>query len=355
MYEDVTFESIMDSMLSHVPENLDKREGSVIWDALAPAAVEMQNLYIQLDTILNETFADTATLFYLKKRAAERGIEQEKATKAILKGEFVPASLDLPIGTRFNSNDLNYQIVEQIEPGQYKMICETPGEIGNKYFGTIVPIEYIPGLEKADLTELLIPGEDDEDVEHLRKRYFDSMRSQAYGGNIADYHEKTMSIPGVGGVKVIPVWNGGGTVKLIVLDTQFAVPSEDLIDQVQTAIDPVQNQGKGLGIAPIGHVVTVVGVRSVTVNITSNISYQPGWSWESAKSYIEKAVDDYFLDLSKSWDSNENLIVRTSQLESRILNCEGVLDINGTQFNGSSGNLSLEMDQIPVRGTINGN
>ena len=355
MYENVTYEKIMERMLSRIPDNMDKREGSVIWDALAPAAIEMQNMYIELDTILRETFADTASLYYLKKRAEERGITQDMATNAVLKGETSPSSIDIPIGTRFSCGDLNYSVSEKITAGQYKMRCETPGAIGNTNFGTMVPIEYIPGLEVADLTELLVPGEDDEDVEHLRARYFNSMRSQAYGGNIADYQEKTTSIPGVGGVKVVPVWNGGGTVKLTIIDSQFAAPTSELIDLVQTVIDPVQNHGKGQGLAPIGHTVSVFGVKDKVINITSNITYQPEWSWESAKSYIQNSIDKYFLSLSKTWDQTDNLVVRISQLESHILESEGVLDVTGTQINGAAANLALAEDEIPKRGTVNGN
>ena len=67
MYENVTFENIMERVLARIPSAMDKREGSVIYDAIAPAAIELQNIYIELDTVLNETFADTATLYYLKK------------------------------------------------------------------------------------------------------------------------------------------------------------------------------------------------------------------------------------------------------------------------------------------------
>lgn len=354
MYENITFDFIMERMLERVPSTMDKREGSVIWDALAPAAVELQNLYIELDTVLNETFADTASLYYLKKRAAERGINQYQATKAVLKGEFTPVTLELTIGARFSCDNLNYIITEKISEGNYKLECETTGTEGNSHFGTLIPISYIAGLESATLTELLIPAEDDEDVEALRERYFNSMTSQAFGGNIADYKEKTIELDGVGGVKVTPVWNGGGTVKLTIINSQFGVPSETLISNVQTAIDPVSNGGEGLGIAPIGHVVTVVGVQSTAVNIVATITYQTGWDWNTAKSYITKAIDDYFLDMCETWDESETLVVRISQIESRILACEGVIDIAGTTLNGSASNLSLDVDKIPVRGTVNG-
>jgi uncharacterized phage protein gp47/JayE len=355
MYEHVTFESIMEELLERVPSIMDKREGSVIWDALAPCAVEIQNLYIALDTVLNETFADTATLFYLKKRASERGISQISATHAILQGEFTPTNLELSIGARFSCEHLNYTIIEKVSDGVYKLKCETAGTEGNAYFGTLIPIEYISGLETAELTELLIPAEDDEDVESLRKRYFNSLKSQAFGGNIADYKEKVTLIQGVGGVVVTPVWNGGGTVKLTIIDSQYNAPTEELIELVQNEIDPVGHSGTGLGLAPIGHVVTVVGVESKAVDISTNITYRDGWGWDSAQSYILKAIDDYFAELRKSWDETENLTIRISQVESRILDCEGVLDIYGTTLNGSASNLYLYVNEIPTRGAVNAN
>lgn len=357
MYENITFEIIMERMLTRVPSTMDKREGSVIWDALAPAAIELQNTYIEMDTVLNETFADTASLYYLKKRAAERGISQLLASNAILQGKFTPSTLNIPLGSRFSCDNLNYIITDKDSDGVYKLKCETAGTEGNVHLGTLIPIDYIVGLETAELTELLIPAIDDETVEHLRERYFNSMTSQAFGGNVADYKEKVKTLPdiAVSGVKVTPVWNGGGTVKLTITDGVFGVPSDDLIEAVQNEIDPVGHQGEGIGIAPIGHVVTVVGVQPETVNIVTNITYQQGWDWESSKIYIQDAIDQYFHELSKAWDENENLIVRISQLESRILTCEGVLDISGTTLNGSDANLSLAADAIPIRGTVNGN
>lgn len=354
MYENITFESIMERALAKVPSTMDKREGSVIWDAIAPAAVELQNLYIQLDVILKETFADTASLFYLKKRAAERGIYQVMATYAILQGEFTPTSLEIPIGTRFSCDKLNYVVTEKIEDGVYQMKCETAGTEGNRHLGILIPIDYVDGMKTANMTELLIPAEDDEDVETFRERYLNSLDSKAFGGNIADYMEKVNAIQGVGGVKVTPIWNGGGTVKITFIDSTFHVPSTELVDEVKNTVDPYPYEGLGYGLAPIGHVVTVEGVEGVTVNIVTSITYREGWNWNSAKPYILNAIDEYFVEISEQWEDADNLFVRISQIESRILNCEAVLDIEGTKLNGSSSNLSLESNQIPVRGTVNG-
>ena len=91
------------------------------------------------------------------------------------------------------------------------------------------------------------------------------------------------------------------------------------------------------------------------MNIETTITYREGWDWNSSKSYILDAVDQYLMSLRKSWADSDNLTVRISQLESRILDCEGVIDIVGTTLNGSASNLLLATNEIPVRGNVNGN
>jgi uncharacterized phage protein gp47/JayE len=351
MYENITFEVILQRMLDRVPNTVDKREGSIIYDALAPAAVELQLMYIEADTILTETFADTASRTYLIKRAAERGIIPSAASNAILKGTF---NINVSIGSRFTLGDLNYIVTEKITDLQFKLRCETKGAEGNLHIGSLIPIDYIDGLTSAELVELLIPGEDDEDTEQLRSKYFETLESQAYGGNIADYKVKTNGLQGVGGVKVYPVWNGGGSVKLVIINSQYQKPSAELVTTVQTAIDPVVNQGQGVGLAPIGHVVTIVSVTEQIVDIESTITYQSGWSWLDVKSQVEEAIDAYFLELNQTWADNANLIVRVSQIETRLLNVTGIIDVAATSINGLQENLSLGADSIAVRGVVNG-
>lgn len=351
MYETITYEDLLKRMLQRVPADLDKREGSIIYDAMAPAAVELQLMYIELDAVLNELFADTAGREYLIKRASERGLSPKPPSCAILKGEF---NMDIPIGSRFSLETLNYTAVERIEPGHYRMKCETVGTEGNRLFGTMIPIEYINGLTKAELTELLIPGEDEEETEHFRSRYFDSLRSQAFGGNVADYREKVNALPGVGGVKVFPVWNGGGTVKLVLLDSGFRAPSEELLSQVKEAVDPESQEGEGYGLAPIGHTVTVAAAGEVPMNLQTHLTYQAGWDYETCREGMEQALERYYDGLRREWENRATTVVRISQIESRLLDVEGILDVADTQLNGTGGNLELPEDKIPVRGDFSG-
>ena len=115
----------------------------------------------------------------------------------------------------------------------------------------------------------------------------------------------------------------------------------------------LQNAGEGVGIAPIGHVVRVEGVGEDTINLSFDLYYQREWSWDDVSAYVTEAINGYFLELAQSWaDQNEALVVRISQVESRLLGITGILDIANTKINGEAANCTLTLDHIPVLGTI---
>lgn len=350
--DEMTFDFLLDSMLARVPDTIDKREGSVIYDALAPVAAELAKAYIELDVIMDETFVDTASLQYLMLRCKERAVPILDATAAVIEGTFTPASLELAEGLRFNCGDQNYVIREKISDGVYQLECETPGEAGNLYSGLLLPIQYVDGLQTAQITGLLIPGEEADDADTLRQRYYNSLDSLSFGGNVADYKEKVNLMAGVGGVKVEPVWNGGGTVRLTIIDSEWHAPSETLIEQVQTAIDPTQNNGEGLGLAPIGHVVTVRGVANREVSVSTVITFGTGWSYENAKTQLDQALEEYFLQIAQEWADEELSIVRISQIENKLLNLPCVIDITDTTIDGKDANLTLAFEEIPILKTL---
>lgn len=355
MYENQTYEVILQRMLDRVPNNVDKRPGSILYDALAPAAVELAQMYIDLDINTNLSYADTATGEHLERRTAEFGINREPATKARRRGLFYASNdvpMDVPVGSRFSINDLDYVVVSKIATGEWIVECETPGVIGNQEFGALIPIDYIDGLVRAELADVLIPGEDAETDESLRRRYMDAINEQPFGGNVADYKKKINEIPGVGGVKVFPVWNGGGTVKATIIAADFSQPSQTLINEVQTLIDPEQNNGLGLGLAPIGHEVTITGAQAVTISVASTLTLAPDTTIGQVQSDVEDAINAYLLSLRQTWANESSIIVRVSQIESRILTVPGVVDVTSTTLNGSSANVALTDEQIPTMGAV---
>ena len=351
MYEDQTYENILSRTLDRVSTDVDKREGSVIMNSVAPVSAEHANIFILLDSIIQNGYADTALREYLILRCKERGIIPYEATKAVLKGKF---NMEIPIGSRFSLNELNYVATTFIENVDgyfyYQMECESAGTEGNKYFGELSSIEYIDKDLNGSLTELLIPAEDDEDTEALRSRYLYSFESNAFGGNKQDYKDKVNAMDGVGGTVVVPVWNGGGTVKLIIIDSEYNIASDTLVNTVQEAIDPAP-QGTGTGIAPIGHTVTVVSAVEKSIEIYCRLTFVEGYTWSQIESKAIEAIEAYLLEMRKAWE-NGGLIVRVSQIENRLLNLEGVLDIADTTINGVEDNLSLEVDELPILGGV---
>jgi len=355
VYEHQTFETVMERMLARVPDDVDKRQGSIIYDALAPAAVELVQMYRELDINRNLSFADTSSGEYLGRRTSEYGVTREPATIAKRKGVFFGrenSPLDVPIGSRFSLDDQNYKVIERMTQGQFILECESPGIVGNQQFGPLIPIDHIDGLVRAELADVLTPGEDEESDESLRKRYLTAINEQPFGGNIADYKRKINGIPGVGGTKVFPVWQGGGTVKCTIIASDYGQPSTELIDEIQAAIDPVLFSGLGIGLAPIGHRVTIAGVGPVEVDISTTLTLDIGVTIGQIQGDIEQVIADYLFDLRKNWESDEQLIVRISQIESKILNVTGVVDIVDTTINGTASNLTLSIESIPVLGVI---
>lgn len=74
MYENMTFENIMDRCLARVSASVDKREGSIVYDAIAPAAAELAILYIELAYLMDRAFPDTETGDDLTKKCRERSV-----------------------------------------------------------------------------------------------------------------------------------------------------------------------------------------------------------------------------------------------------------------------------------------
>lgn len=397
MYENMTDDFLRERMLSRVSDKLDKRPSALIYDTHEATANELAILYIELEYLVKNSFGDTAAREFLVRRAKERGIAPDEASQAILKGVFTPSTIDV-LGKRFNADDLNYVVTKKKADGEYEVTCEVAGAAGNQHLGQIIPIEYIKGLETAELVEVLIPGEDEEDTEAFRTRYYESFNDTAFGGNQKDYQNKVRSISGVGDVKITRVWNGdiepaamipseevqgwynniiktmtgaplewlmtvynaavskkltvGGTVKLTIINSDFGVATDTLVDKVQTIIDPEQNAGEGLGLAPIGHVVHVVSVSGVSINVSTSITFSSDFSWDNLENSIRTAIEAYFLTLRKEWASVDNTIVRIAQIENHIMGITGVVDISGTKINGSEENIILGRDEVPILGEV---
>lgn len=375
--EQYTYKYLMSQALSFVDDSLDKREGSIIYDALAPACYVLAGYYMQLYQVVKNSFAVTATGEWLDQRVKESGITRREATAAVKRADFTDdagQAAVVRIGTRWSTvsstNPITYRVTAQYEQndapvaGAYELTCETLGTIGQEYTGPIIPVDFVKGVAAATMSTTLIPGRDAETDDELRERYFDEMSAKAFGGNISDYRNKTREIIGVGDLQIYPVWNGGGTVKLSIVDTAFRAASDEFVQEVQNLIDPVNAsgvQGDGLGIAPIDHKVTVVAPEEVAVNITASIVLQVPYEVGQVQPAVEQAIEAYMVELRHDWatpnEFNEYaLSVYTSRITAAIVGVPGISNVTNVRLNGAAADITLQQtgqkQQIPVKGTV---
>ena len=372
-----TYDYILTEALSKVPDNVDKREGSIIRDALSPCCYEAAKHILYLADIIEQTYIETANGLWLDGRVIEGGVTRDPATYAKKLGVF-KTQLDEPcqisIGQSFSTvgdTILNYTAVQvyanedgDVVPGSYIMQCNTVGSVGNSYIGRIVPNDYIEKLASAEITTLLYPGEEEESDDSLRERFLANLMKTAFGGNIAQYRQWAKEIPGIGGVQVYPVWAGGGTVKLSIIDTDYNSCSSEFCQTILEKFDPENSGGEtglGLGIAPIGHKVTVSTPLPRTINVSGKITLLPGYKLETLLPQIKLALEEYLLSLRQAWENsddenNYSVIVYLGRINFAILNVKGVSSAYELKLNKTDTDIRLtetsSLQEIPVLGTV---
>ena len=359
-----TYRSLLQAQLDRVPNSLDKREGSLIQTAVGAGAYALEEFYLELDQVQRGAYLQTAVGQDLDYLVVLANVSRYPASPAVRLGVF---AREVPIGARFSTIDgadsVNFLVTDQIGEWTYQLTCETPGTIGNQYTGPILPITFVQGLASAQLTDILVAGDNAEDDESLRERAIAALNEQPFGGNVADYKRVVLAIDGVGGLQVYPTWDGGGTVKLSLLGADWMPASAQLIETVQNTVDPPPNQGLGYGTAPIGARVTVTTPEPVVVQVSATLALSPGYALAQLREPVERAAADYLLSIRRDWDKPDasglthySCWVYTARLTAAILQVPGVVNVTALRINGAAADLELAenglLQQIPVLGEV---
>lgn len=360
----------MERMLGRMPEDLDKSEGSLIWEATGPAAREFELMYMALSMAIENAYPMSADREFLIRYADTYNMAPFPATKAVLRAEFTfKDEQTVNMGARFEIDGVFYSVIEHEGENLYKIECETPGRVGNRHFGQLLPVTYLRNFVSARIKSLLIPGEDEEDTETFRLRFQRSFISKRYGWNLAEYMEETCALEGVGDCKVLRCPRGKGTVDVVIIDSEYHKPTPETIDKIQKALRPLDVTGPpeidkcGLGMVAIGHDTLVFGVKERELTVGLGLVYKDGYSWEAVKPTLTEAVKKYFLELAKDWgdlnhytdtsytDPTERHVeVLLSAIERIAIEVEGVKDYDrfSSTIDGKTKNVALEWDEIPV-------
>ncbi len=336
-----SYEEILDRCLAHSGlSDLDKRQGSVIYDALAPLCLELSEAYIKMDIMENENNVLTATGDNLDNVAYNYGLARGEATQAQRIGSFkkyqtdsngeyvldsngkkILIDVEIPYNSRFTVPDnpnLVYDYQGTID-GNKILVCESAGSGGNDYLGMILPLTPMQDLAKAEITGTLVYGENAETDEEFRKRIRDYITNIAFGGNIQDYRDKVLAMDGVGSVKVYPAWDGGGSVLVSVVSSDFTPMTSEALARIKNALDPDDDTGQGYGLAPIGHFVTVTTATEVTLDVSVVADIVSSADASAVNKQIKNVIVDYINDVRHEFGQNSKLSVYRSRIIQKVL------------------------------------
>lgn len=315
-------------------------EGTFVFDSLSANANEFEKAYAEMSLMMEAAFPQTSWGIWLTMIAEGFGVIRKSATLAVavltisgIKGIIVPA------GSMFSaSNGINFSTVEDVIIGEdgaakVKAQADTAGSAGNVAVGTIskIPLS-IYGVKSVTNESEAYDGFDTESDKALLSRYLLKVRTPATSGNPFHYLQWALEVDGVGQAKVIPLWNGPGTVKVIVIDADNKTASSDL---VKTTADYIETK------RPVGATVTVISPVPYYVNIELDIdgSVKP--------EVIKNAVNAYFRDKGFSITK-----VTLAQIGKIIMNTELVNDYENLKLNGEPKSILINNDQLPACGEV---
>lgn len=369
-FQNKDYDYFLRKMLDAVPDNIDKREGSIIYDALAPAALVMGQQSLDMANVIKETYIKTASGEFLDYRAIEHGTSRYPATQTEAKAKVLndkKETLDnVQVGDKFASigdSPIFYAVTKVNDDLTVELTAEVKGSSANSYIGQILPVTPNDLLSWAEITEITAPARDVESDDHLRARLLSSQSWIAYGGNVADYLDMTSKIDEVGAAQIYPTWNGGGTVKVVILNNDLMPASASLVQKVKNTLDPEDKQAEGYGLAPIDHAVTVTAPEELIVNVDISVKLDDTKATRYVKDSITKAVEGYFQSLRKDWaDINQKLgrgyqeTIYRSKILSQVMLTEGVVNAKLPSLNGRDADIDLvftnSKSQLPVVGTV---
>lgn len=342
MFEAETRATILERLKSYYDEakgsDASAVEGTFSFDTLAANAKEFEKAYAEMDLMMDAAFPQTSWGQYLDKLAEElAGMSRREATQAIVVltvtgtvGVTVPykSTFATPSGTNFTTDAT--ATIGDTGTVDVKATALTAGAGGNVAAGTITDIPMaIYGITQVTNKEAAYDGYEEETDADLLERLLFAIKQPATSGNSNDYYNWATSISGVGHVKILPVWNGPGTVKVLVSDANGNPASADLLNEVRTYIETVR---------PIGANVTVVAPALFELTIKLTVTSGTGDA-----DYIATMLNKYFV--SSSFAST----ISYAKVGQMILTDgnTGVSDYSDLLINDGTGNISVTDYQVP--------
>lgn len=359
MFEAETRSAILERLKKYYAEfkgtDVSAVEGTFSFDTLAANAKEFEKAYAEMDLMMDAAFPQTSWGVYLDRLADElAGLSRRAATPAVVTLSITgTAGVTVPAGSLFaTASGTNFTTDEAVKlndkgEGTVKTTAQSTGAGGNVAAGaiTVIPVS-IYGVSKVTNAAAAYNGYEEETDGALLERLLFAVRQPATSGNVYHYIEWSTSVSGVGAVKVLPLWNGNGTVKVIVVDTNKDTPSEELLQKVQDTI--AEN-------APIGATVTVTAPVLKTVNVALKVTDGTG-NADAIKTALTKYFKaSVFGTNYTTQKATDTVTISYAQIGRIILDnsdTTGINDYDDLKINDGTENIICAVDNLPVVGTV---
>ncbi len=347
MFNVKSYEELLNTYFNLLPDDMDRREGTLAYIMGSAMAMSLAELYIEMKNVEDDAYVHTASGHALEKVVKLLRMERRGKTKAVVRLE---GDDGFSVGALFTNGEHSYKIISK-EDGYYLGECTTAGAVGNSYIGDVLPSSPVTEFEGMKIMSIVAKGEEEEDDDDLRARFIERLNCPVCTGNLSYYREVLTPVAGVGGIKVVAVPNGAGTVKVIITNSDNEEASDELLSYVKGVLDPEETSGQGYGLVPIGHSVEVESAKKVDVVISLTVTGDSAneWYYRIGK----PRVVSMFNELNKAWDRNERIVLRNRDIEDRFFEI-GANDVQITSINGSEGRLVLEENQILGGVVLNG-
>lgn len=332
MYKARGQKEILQELINNSKAKTGIFEGTFQYDALSSNSIEFAKVEVELEELNKVAFADTSYGEYLTMLAKQYGVIRKEATKATgtltVKGTgtiYAGATFATESGIQFVATENTYIK----ENGKINIEASIAGVIGNVDAETINVISMsIPGINSVINSEPTIGGYNEETDAELLDRYLFKVRNPATSGNKNNYELWAREIEGVGGARCIPLWNGNGTVKVVVIDANLNIADETLLNKVRTYLEEEK---------PIGADLTVVSATPVNVKVAANI-----YGSVNEDEFKEK-VYTYFKDIGFNRG-----YVSIAHIGKTLLECSGVIDYDNLTLNSEVKNIPLTEEELPI-------
>ncbi|MBP3930178.1 MAG: baseplate J/gp47 family protein [Peptostreptococcaceae bacterium] len=334
MFSNQTYEVIKQRIFDNINIDIDKREGSFTSNMVSPLSEELAKAYINMGDILSLGFIDDTFDTFLDKRVSEFGVYRKAGTKAI--GEIKVEGKEGAIitnGTLIKANDLYFTVLNDIELPTDDILYVEANEVGYKY--NLLANTEFELVEKNDKVAKLVnetnfsKGVDVESDEDLRKRFVKVVNNPSTSGNKAHYEEWALEVDGVGRAIVYPLWNGNGTVKVMIVGNDNKSVSEDIINNCKLHIE--ENM-------PIGCQLTVTTPSLLNVSVKASIELKEGYILEDIQTDFKTSLNEYLKGVT-----NE---LTYSKVYGLLANHVGVEDVTSFTINDNNINISISEDKI---------